>query len=413
MGLLLLLLVALIHANAGVCSKVRTLEEPSGSLQLHSSRKCTSDGASCAQVTRGRTLEEENRRPSRALLQAAASPTRCNSDGTTCQFQCGSGRALPSCAYGFAGGLTGGANGRSYVVTRPDDNPTDPQKGSLRYGVSLNPKSGGVWITFSKTMIIQLREMLWIRSDTTIDGRGSNITITGRSIVLAGVTNVILHNFQINSVPETDTVHVFAGSKRIWIDHLTSFSGSEGLVSVVQGSTDVTISNCYLSNRDFNMLLGASDSDRQDSVMRVTVFRNWFRDSTQRMPHCRFGYCHVVNNLYSNWGYYALGARVTATILSEFNVFVAGSKKEVTPWFAGANSGNLDMTAVIQSKNDSLRNGSTFHQFLQRQSRADDPPYRKSAFYPPRRPTRDLAGYVQRCAGALFGSRLRRCIAKS
>jgi pectate lyase len=73
----------------------------------------------------------------------------------------------------------------------------------------------------------------------------------------------------------------------VWVDHLTSFAGELGLASVLQGATDVTISNSNLQNYNFNMLLGASDADSEDKEMRVTVYRNWFRDSMQRMPHCR------------------------------------------------------------------------------------------------------------------------------
>ena len=126
--------------------------------------------------------------------------------------------------------------------------------------------------------------------------RLSNLTVlilwyggccAGRSIVLCGVSNVILHNFQISTVGESDTVHIFAGSSKVWVDHVTSTDAKLGLVSVLQGSTDVTISNCHLSNYNFNQLLGASDFDKEDADMRVSVYRNWFKDSMQRMPHCR------------------------------------------------------------------------------------------------------------------------------
>ena len=87
--------------------------------------------------------------------------------------------------------------------------------GSLRYGVRLGGGARGVWITFARSMIIVLKSMLWVRSSTTIDGRGYNITITGRMLVVGGVHNVILHNFQINSMALSDTIHVFAGSTKV------------------------------------------------------------------------------------------------------------------------------------------------------------------------------------------------------
>ncbi|KAH7284441.1 hypothetical protein KP509_34G054500 [Ceratopteris richardii] len=343
--------------------------------------------------------------------------SKCRRDGTACQFSaCGRGKALIRCATGFAYGVTGGAAGPTYRVTRSDDNPIRPYPGSLRYAVGLGGGSRGVWITFANSMIIVLKSMLWIRSSTTIDGRGVNVTINGRMLVVGGVSNVILHNFQINSVYQSDTIHVFAGSRKIWVDHITSFNAKLGLVSVVQRSTDVTISNCKLSNRNFNMLLGAADSDIADRNMRVTVYRNWFRDSMQRMPHCRWGFCHVINNLYTNWGFYAIGGRVHAKIFSEGNAFIAGRRMEVTPWFPGAGyTKNFDTSPQIYSLHDLFLNGSTFHQFVQPYSSSRvimKPPYQTSAAYPPLLShIGALPDFIQSCSGAIFSSQqVQQCL---
>ena len=109
------------------------------------------------------------------------SPACTAIDPTICPFSiCGKGRRLPSCAYGFAYGVTGGLHGRSYVVTNDEDDPKNPSMGSLRHGVNLGGSTtGGVWITFSQNLVIVLQDMLWLKSKTTIDGRGYNVTITG------------------------------------------------------------------------------------------------------------------------------------------------------------------------------------------------------------------------------------------
>ncbi|GLJ47948.1 hypothetical protein SUGI_1012390 [Cryptomeria japonica] len=134
--------------------------------------------------------------------------------------------------------------------TRSDDNPNNPNNpapGTLRYAVSLYSASPrGVSITFSHDMKIQLKEMLHVYNHTTIDGRGVRVIITGYSIELNKVQDVILHNFQVSDI-NSDTVHIFE-SKMVWVDHLTSFNGQRVLVSAVQGSTDITIPNCRLSN---------------------------------------------------------------------------------------------------------------------------------------------------------------------
>ncbi len=118
-------------------------------------------------------------------------------DGTTCQYSsCAKGTGLAACAIGYASGVTGGgggSHGKSYVVVSDEDNVKNPPQGSLRYGVNLGGGSssssgsgaGGVWITFARDMIIVLKDMLWIRSATTIDGRGYNVTITSTAATIA------------------------------------------------------------------------------------------------------------------------------------------------------------------------------------------------------------------------------------
>jgi len=105
---------------------------------------------------------------------------------TTCQFtSCGQGRRLPLCAFGYADGVTGGLRGKSYVVTNNDDDHKKPPPGSLRYGVHQGGQAnGGVWITFAGNFVITLTDLLWIKSGTTIDGRGYNVTVTGLSGLL-------------------------------------------------------------------------------------------------------------------------------------------------------------------------------------------------------------------------------------
>ncbi|RWR76656.1 Pectate lyase/Amb allergen [Cinnamomum micranthum f. kanehirae] len=334
----------------------------------------------------------------------------CEVDGTKCQFSpCAQGNRLPICAVGFAAGTTGGAGGPYYTVTRSDDNdPGSPDLGSLRYAVNFAEQNrGGAWIIFKDSMVIRLKEKLWISSNTTIDGRGVNVTIIGKGLVLARVENVILHNLEVVSTGQSDTVHIFDGSHHVWIDHLSSRDGNLGLVTVLQGSTDVTISNCYLSNHNFNMLLGASDEDVVDRILRVTVYRNWFDSSNQRMPHCRWGYCHVVNNYYSNWKYYAIGGRAHAKVLSELNVFKPEKRLEVTPWYEDFKS---DLTPTIQSFKDLLMKGATFHQFLN-YGPLSFPQSEFSPYQLPRRPTESLVDLVTNCSGVVWGSKLGQCLA--
>lgn len=72
------------------------------------------------------------------------------------------------------------------------------------------------------------------------------------------------------------------------------------------------------------MLFGASDSYSADKVMQVTVAFNHFGQGlVQRMPRCRWGFFHVVNNDYTHWLMYAIGGSQHPTIISQGNRFIA------------------------------------------------------------------------------------------
>ncbi|GFZ10689.1 pectin lyase-like superfamily protein [Actinidia rufa] len=82
------------------------------------------------------------------------------------------------------------------------------------------------------------------------------------------------------------------------------------------------------------MLLGHSDSYVRDKQMQVTIAYNHFGEGLiQRMPRCRHGYFHVVNNDYTHWEMYAIGGSANPTINSQANRYLAPTNpfaKEVT-----------------------------------------------------------------------------------
>ncbi|KAA8527961.1 hypothetical protein F0562_035170 [Nyssa sinensis] len=286
---------------------------------------------------------------------------------------------LATCSVGFAGKMTNniGTGMTHYKVTDPSDNPLNPQEGTLRYG--MTNIRGKVWITFQRDMKIKLEKPLLVSSFTTIDGRGVTIHIAGGAcLVLHKVSNVIIHGLKIHHCrPQVagtvmgpdrkietlanvdgDAIRLVSSSK-VWIDHNTLFECDDGLIDVTRGSTDVTISNNRFRNHNKVMLLGHDDGFLRDKNMKVTVAFNHFGPAChQRMPRVRYGYAHVVNNLYQGWGLYAIGGSMNPSIKSEANLFIApkSGKKEVT-WIK--NNGN-GLPWNFQSKRDVFENGASF-----------------------------------------------------
>ncbi|KAK1383664.1 Pectate lyase [Heracleum sosnowskyi] len=259
---------------------------------------------------------------------------------------------LAECGIGFGQAAAGGKGGQIYVVTDSSDHDVEnPTPGTLRHAVI---QTEPLWIVFSANMQIKLKEELIVNSYKTIDGRGANIYITGGGcITLHNVSNVIIHNIHVyNCVPSGNTnirsspTHVeqrgktdgdgitIFGSRNIWIDHCALSHCTDGLIDVTMGSTAITISNNYFSHHDEVMLMGHDDDYLPDKGMQVTIAFNHFGQGLkQRMPRCRHGYFHVVNNDFTEWKMYAIGGSASPTINSQGNRFMAPpdpSAKQVT-----------------------------------------------------------------------------------
>ncbi|XP_073306831.1 probable pectate lyase 5 [Primulina huaijiensis] len=258
---------------------------------------------------------------------------------------------LADCTIGFGKHAIGGRDGKIYVVTDSGDDAVNPKPGTLRYGVIQNEP---LWIIFARDMVIKLKQELMLNSFKTIDGRGASVHIAGGPcITIQFVTNIIIHGINIHdckqggnayvrdspehygyrTVSDGDGVSIFGGS-HVWVDHCTLSNCRDGLIDAIHGSTAITLSNNYLTHHDKVMLLGHSDSYTQDKNMQVTIAFNHFGEGlVQRMPRCRHGYFHVVNNDYTHWEMYAIGGSADPTINSQGNRFLAPDRvenKEVT-----------------------------------------------------------------------------------
>ncbi|KAL3523511.1 hypothetical protein ACH5RR_016345 [Cinchona calisaya] len=259
---------------------------------------------------------------------------------------------LADCGIGFGRAAMGGKGGRIYVVTDSSDRDTvNPTPGTLRHAVIQDDP---LWIIFSANMQIKLKHELIVNSFKTIDGRGANVEITGNGcITLQYISNVIIHNIRVyNCLPSGNTIirsspthagwrgrsdgdgiSIFS-SRNLWIDHCSLSHCTDGLIDAIMGSTAITISNSYFTYHNEVMLLGHNDRYLPDSGMQVTIAFNHFGEGlVQRMPRCRRGYIHVVNNDFTEWKMYAIGGSANPTINSQGNRYIAPpdpDAKEVT-----------------------------------------------------------------------------------
>ncbi|CAL1413802.1 unnamed protein product [Linum trigynum] len=259
---------------------------------------------------------------------------------------------LADCVQGFGYRTTGGKGGPVYVVTDGSDTDlVNPKPGTLRHAVI---QKGPLWITFGRSMIIKLTQELMVSSDKTIDARGANVRVAyGPGITLQYVNNVIIHGLHVHDIVPgaggliRDSVDHFGfrtrsdgdgislyGATNVWIDHVSMSNCGDGIIDAIMGSTAVTISNAHITDHNEVMLFGASGSYSGDSIMQITIaFTHFGKGLVQRMPRCRWGFFHVVNNDYTHWLMYAIGGSNHPTIISQGNRFIAPenvASKEVT-----------------------------------------------------------------------------------
>jgi len=169
-------------------------------------------------------------------------------------------------------------------------------------------------------------------------------------------------HFGWRTMADGDGISLF-GASHVWLDHNSLSNCADGLIDAIMGSTAITISNNYFTHHNEVMLLGHSDSYTRDKQMQVTIAYNHFGEGlVQRMPRCRHGYFHVVNNDYTHWEMYAIGGSAEPTINSQGNRYLAPtnpSAKEVTKRVVDASDGTWKGWNW-RSEGDLLLNGAYF-----------------------------------------------------
>ncbi|CAH1796866.1 unnamed protein product [Owenia fusiformis] len=151
-----------------------------------------------------------------------------------------------------------------------------------------------------------------------LDGSGHEITLTGEAIELNGKS--IVHRINFDTGPK-DALRLSGGDANSWVHRCSFRNYGDGLLDITKGYSHVTVSNCKFKDHDKTMLIGANKNDVDDRNMRVTIHHNFFNNCHQRTPRVRYATVHVYNNVFKNWGSYAVGSSQRGKVLVENNYF--------------------------------------------------------------------------------------------
>ena len=223
--------------------------------------------------------------------------------------------------FGFGGQATGGASGQLYVVTSTTD---DGACGTLRYGVEQMP--GATWIVFDPPVFpptvkkaIYLNARLTVPSNTTIDGRGSWVSLR--------------RTYDASNIYWTRT-----SSGTYECNPLAGFPNKGPIVDI----REVTLSSNKITSSNKGISIGSYADATSTGTIRIaaSVYRNRFVSVNRRQPRVEATVAHIYNNVYEDWRSSAVQVHATnedddpvivnSRGLIEHNVFRAVTRNDNT-----------------------------------------------------------------------------------
>ncbi len=212
------------------------------------------------------------------------------------------------------GGVTGGEGGPVIIVTNAAE---------LR--AAVDGVNTPVIVLVSGT--INVSGEIPARGNKTIVGLGTGARIAGGGFGWNTKSNVIVQNITFEDASD-DLLKINNKCKNFWIDHCTFSDGAgtnagshDGMLDITRGSEFVTVSYCRFFNHDKNILIGHSDSETGDVIMKVTLHNNWFDGTVQRNPRVRYATVHCYNNYHVNNRVYGIASACNANVLVENSYF--------------------------------------------------------------------------------------------
>jgi pectate lyase len=300
---------------------------------------------------------------------------------------------------GAAFSVTGGGDAAPIVVKAFADLKTYASDAQARV-IHIDGTLGAGWSGSSG-------DRLEIKSNKTIVGLRPGTQLKA-AVHINGASNVILRNIVIrgpgsNEDQAWDNINIEGSSKNVWVDHCEFWDGQDGNADVVKGADTVTFTwNIFgyaLPGHPHNLsnLIASSDSEPEsDGKLDITYMFNWWKAAMERQPRCRYGYIHVVNNLYTS------DSSVGASKLGVTNGYMCNVRTENNHFISQAEPIDLGKQAGTGSVQEAI--GNLFESCSGNQKgsgTAFTPPYEYKSFMVS---ASEVKALVQKYAGATLAS---------
>jgi pectate lyase len=232
----------------------------------------------------------------------------------------------------------------------------DPERRVIRFGVSGE---------------IRLASPIRVSENKTIDGRGANITLANRGLVLHKA-NVIVRNLKfgtIGDLSKREDPHdaiLIAGARNVWIDHCTFGPAGDKQMGIPSG-TDITVSWSRFTQQKQVLQVGTFSTREKSKDTRVTIHHNFFDNNGYRQPRVSYAKVHTYNNYVGHWKTHGMSAVRGSELVVDRNIFEAGTKNNAVIFSGGVQKDKDRSPGLVRASDNLLLNDARI-----RQNRPDD-----------------------------------------
>lgn len=211
---------------------------------------------------------------------------------------------------------------------------------------------------------------VYVSSNKSIIGM-PGATITGVSLYLFTVNNIIIQNITFRNYVTDAAVMIKFSTTHVWVDHCDfatdrnhgwAYWGKD--ITITRASDFVTVSWNRFHDTNLSLLISGGIAGNEEDIghLHVTLHHNFWYNVSEREPDMNYGRVHVFNNYHLNNTGYSLGARAAGIVRTD-NEYFSGCAKPISTNLAGdppgyfsgvntdifSNCGKNDITTAISS----------------------------------------------------------------